>query len=104
MSDKQVTVSLPEALVRKAEAAQVDMRAVFERALEHEVSHVPDEEQIEKTATMLREYFPEERVQEIIAIMRRGERVLGMFEGLNSWVSDDFDDPLPDEFWLSGDP
>jgi antitoxin (DNA-binding transcriptional repressor) of toxin-antitoxin stability system len=30
-------------------------------------------------------------------------RKLGLFPG-GIWMSDDFDDPLPDEFWLSGDP
>ena len=29
-------------------------------------------------------------------------RVLGMHRGM-IWMSDDFNDPLPDEFWLSED-
>jgi antitoxin (DNA-binding transcriptional repressor) of toxin-antitoxin stability system len=29
-------------------------------------------------------------------------RIAGLHEG-STWVSDDFDDPLPDEFWLGGD-
>jgi hypothetical protein len=28
---------------------------------------------------------------------------LGLFPGA-VWMSDDFDDPLPDNFWLGGDP
>lgn len=30
-------------------------------------------------------------------------RILGLHPGA-IWTSDDFDEPLPDEFWLSGDP
>jgi antitoxin (DNA-binding transcriptional repressor) of toxin-antitoxin stability system len=30
------------------------------------------------------------------------ERILGMHRG-SIWVSNDFDDPLPDEFWLGED-
>ena len=30
-----------------------------------------------------------------------GPRVPGLFPGI--WMSDDFDDPLPDEFWLGED-
>lgn len=30
-------------------------------------------------------------------------RILGLHAGA-IWTSDDFDEPLPDEFWLSGDP
>jgi antitoxin (DNA-binding transcriptional repressor) of toxin-antitoxin stability system len=30
-----------------------------------------------------------------------GERILGAHPG--AWTSDDFDDPLPDEFWLGND-
>jgi hypothetical protein len=28
---------------------------------------------------------------------------LGLFRG-QIWMSDDFDEPLPDEFWLGGNP
>jgi antitoxin (DNA-binding transcriptional repressor) of toxin-antitoxin stability system len=30
------------------------------------------------------------------------ERVMGLHRGV-AWMSDDFDEPLPDEFWLGGD-
>jgi antitoxin (DNA-binding transcriptional repressor) of toxin-antitoxin stability system len=29
----------------------------------------------------------------------QGQRIAGLNEG-TAWVSDDFDDPLPDSFWL----
>jgi antitoxin (DNA-binding transcriptional repressor) of toxin-antitoxin stability system len=31
------------------------------------------------------------------------KRVFGRHKG-QIWMSDDFDDPLPDEFWLGGNP
>ena len=34
---------------------------------------------------------------------RSQPRILGLHAGA-IWTSDDFDEPLPDEFWLSGDP
>lgn len=30
------------------------------------------------------------------------KRVMGLHRGV-AWMSDDFDEPLPDEFWLGGD-
>ena len=31
-------------------------------------------------------------------------RIIGLHEHLgHAWMSDDFDDPLPDEFWLGDD-
>lgn len=34
---------------------------------------------------------------------RKGGRVFGQCKG-EVWTSDDFDDPLPDDFWLGGNP
>jgi antitoxin (DNA-binding transcriptional repressor) of toxin-antitoxin stability system len=43
----------------------------------------------------------EEPLAEIVAIStpKKGKRVAGLNRG-TAWVSDDFDAPLPDEFWL----
>lgn len=32
----------------------------------------------------------------------RGKRIAGLHQG-SIWTSDDFDEPLPDEFWLGED-
>ena len=32
------------------------------------------------------------------------QRMLGLHEGIVLFMADDFDAPLPDDFWLSGDP
>ncbi len=37
-----------------------------------------------------------------IAPLAPKKRVLGLHEG-TIWMSDDFDEPLPDEFWLGGE-
>jgi hypothetical protein len=38
-------------------------------------------------------------------IGRAGQRVLGLHAHLGeAWISDGFDDPLPDEFWLKETP
>lgn len=34
-----------------------------------------------------------------VASSPRQQRVLGLHQGMG-WMSDDFNDPLPDEFWL----
>jgi antitoxin (DNA-binding transcriptional repressor) of toxin-antitoxin stability system len=43
----------------------------------------------------------EEPLAEIVGIStpKKGKRVAGLNRG-TAWVSDDFDAPLPDEFWL----
>ena len=43
----------------------------------------------------------EEPLAEIVGIRspKKGKRVAGLNRG-TAWVSDDFDAPLPDEFWL----
>lgn len=45
---------------------------------------------------------------EALATLRPPEKTLpprkpGLNEGVVTWISDDFDDPLPDEFWLGED-
>lgn len=39
---------------------------------------------------------------EVVPSNEPWERVFGLNKGLG-WVSDDFDDPLPDTFWLGED-
>lgn len=56
----------------------------------------------------IRELTPEELEQVRQAVEAESEklaakpkRILGLHEHLgHAWMSDDFDDPLPDEFWL----
>lgn len=51
----------------------------------------------------LRERIVEEKVATIQEGKRRSKkrkRILGLHAGGGIWMSDDFDDPLPDEFWF----
>lgn len=44
---------------------------------------------------------PYARMASFFALKR--ERIPGLGKGDIVWISDDFDDPLPDEFWLGDD-
>ncbi len=104
MSDKPLLLDIPEELLAQAQAAHVDMRRIVIEALENEVRRSPITDTSDEIKPSL-----EEIEAAIAASMRRvasGEvelRVLGLNKG-TIWVSDDFDDPLPDELWLGGDP
>lgn len=101
MSDKAFVVEIPEDLLNRAQAAHVDVRRVLIDALEQEVRRL----QIDQPVSPSREEV-EAAVQESLRRVASGQgdfRVLGLHAG-TSWVSDDFDDPLPDEFWLGGNP
>lgn len=43
-------------------------------------------------------------VARLVPITSTGrKRVMGLHRGVVAWMSDDFDEPLPDEFWVGGD-
>jgi hypothetical protein len=42
------------------------------------------------------------QIQDRQLCTRGGPRIVGLHEGM-AWVADDFDSPLPDEFWLGKD-
>jgi hypothetical protein len=108
MSDKQVIIELPEELVDKANAAQIDMRAVVEKALllelaQRQTRRVYNHEKIvpftmEEKREYLRKVLSPERLEAALRDLEEGIRTPGLWTG-QIWVSDDFDDPLPDEFW-----
>lgn len=104
MSDKPITLELPEELLARATSAQIDLRGVLIEGLVHKLQTAPPE------PVPKREPFihPPEFVEEMKAYLRDAEdrvaagqvsgRVIGLHPG-EGWMSDDFDDPLPDEFW-----
>ncbi len=47
--------------------------------------------------------LPLETLHEPAMVEQKPTRIPNLHAGM-IWVSDDFDDPLPDEFWLGGDP
>lgn len=99
MSDKSFTLVLPEELIERAQAAKLDLRQVLIEALEQKLP--PQDEGIKPSLEEI-----EAAIQASIQRIASGEadlRILGLHAG-TTWVSDDFDDPLPDEFWLGGNP
>ena len=51
----------------------------------------------------LRERIIEEKIvtiQESKKSQKKKKRIMGLHAGGGMWMSDDFDDPLPDEFWF----
>src|SRR5688572_12899180 len=108
MSDKQLIIELPEELLDQAAAAQIDMRAVVEKALLLELAqrknrYVYEHEKLvpmtmEEKRDYLRQVLPPERLDQALRDLEEGKRIPGLWEG-QIWMSDDFNDPLPDEFW-----
>ena len=99
MSDKSLILMVPEELYDRAQAAHLDLQQILIEALEQKFPKgdddiVPSNEDIEAAI---------QRSLQRIASGETDLRVLGLNAG-TSWVGDDFDDALPDEFWLKGDP
>ena len=100
MSDKSLVLELPADLLDRAQAANLDLRQVLIEALEQKLPQsddgiLPTLEEVEAALQKSMERIANADPSEL--------RILGLHEG-TGWVSDDFDDPLPDEFWLSGNP
>jgi hypothetical protein len=104
MSDVILTIRLPEALAEKAKAANLEIESVLidalERKLREEVvatlpppPRMPTREEVE-----LEIRKSEERIASGLYPLRTFDLSKGTV-----WVSDDFDDPLPDEFWFGSD-
>jgi hypothetical protein len=76
------------------------MSAVLKK-IEENISVLPPQMQAEVVdfAVFLREKWEKQNKAENV---QSKERVLGMYEG-QGWISDDFDDELPDEFWWGDD-
>jgi hypothetical protein len=95
MSDVLLTIRLPEELAEKAKAANVEIESFLIDSLErklnpHSPNRMPTKEDVE-----LEIRKSEERVISGLYPLR----TLGLNKGAG-WMSDDFDEPLPDEFWF----
>ena len=100
MSDKALTISLPEELLTQVTAQRIDVQAVVEKALRLELEELSQShnETLEQREALLHQVLPQERIAEGVQALHAGKRILGLSEG-QVWVSEDFDDPLPDEEW-----
>ncbi len=104
MTDKPLLLDIPEELLVQAQAAHVDMRRLMIEALENEVRRAQSVDSADGIRPSLQEI--EAAIAASTERVASGQVELRIF-GLDketTWVSDDFDDPLPDEFWLGGDP
>jgi hypothetical protein len=101
MADRELTIHVPEHLLHDVESAQIDVQSIVVEALRSALTQnttpvrlkMPSREDIERNiaeSLLLQRTAPER------------QRKLGLHFG-QAWVSDDFDDPLPDEFWLGED-
>lgn len=105
MSDKLFVVELPEELLEQAQSAHVDVRQVLIDALHREIDRL--QPSTENGGVLAVRPFPtaeevEKAVQESLQRVASGDtplRQIGYLQG-QIWVSDDFDDELPDSFWL----
>ena len=99
MTDKSLVLALPEELLGRAQAAQLDLRQVLIEALEQKLPREDDgiKPSLEEVEAAI------QASMERIASDKAELRVLGLHAG-EMWMSDDFDDPLPDEFWFGGNP
>src|SRR5438105_11768297 len=100
MSDKALTISLPEELLAQVTAQRIDVQAVVEKALRSELEELSQARRatLEQREALLHQVLPQERIAEGVQALHAGQRILGLSEG-QVRVSEDFDDPLPDEEW-----
>lgn len=107
MSDKPITIALPEELLSEVESAQIDVRQIMIEALKREIDrlHSANSDPDLSLARYPSDAEIDQAIQESlkrVAAGGAGLRQLGLNPG-SIWMSDDFDDELPDEFWLGDD-
>ena len=96
MTDKLLTVTLPEELVEQAIAAQLNMRDLLEKAILAELAHQKSE--FSEQELILQRILPANRLASALQNLHEGKRILGLSQGQVT-TSDDFDEPLPDADW-----
>lgn len=98
MSDKTLILEIPDELLQRAQAAKINVQKTLIEALERKIQLAdvtlfppqPSQAEIEAAITAS---------QARVALGGPNLRVLGLHAG-SAWISDDFDDELPDEFWF----
>ena len=106
MSDVLFTIRLPEELAAKAKAANVEIEAFLIDSLERKLAGATEGVDTQQTTNrMPTRAEVEAEIRQSAKRVESGKypmRTLGLNKG-TVWVSHDFDDPLPDEFWFGGD-
>ena len=93
MTNKLLTVTLPEVLIEQATAAQLNIRDLLEKAIRAELAHQKSE--FSEQETLLQRVVPANQLESALQSLHEGKRILGLSQG-EVTASDDFDEPLPD--------
>jgi hypothetical protein len=99
MSDKSLILALPEELIERASAAKLDLRQVLIEALKQKLPQ--SDEAISPSLDEIEAAI--QNSMQRISLGKGDTRILGLHAGLLV-ANNDFDDPLPDEFWLNRHP
>ncbi len=101
MSDKPLTVEIPEELLARAQAANIDVRQTLIEALEHKMhGYQPSAHAAGSTRAEIDEFVKQSDLQ--LASGEVQPRQWGYLKG-QIWIADDFDDELSDSFWFGDD-
>lgn len=106
MPDKRLEVEIPEELLVQVESANLNVRQIMIEALSREINRLKSA----RSSNLLARYPSDEAIEQVIqdslqrvASGTAGLRTLGLNAG-SMWMSDDFDDEMPDEFWFGDEP
>ncbi|MEP7286227.1 MAG: hypothetical protein ABI947_10720 [Chloroflexota bacterium] len=93
MTDKQITLSIPETLLEQATSAHIDIQSVLLEVLEYKLlNQVPPLLNEAEREAYLLSILASDRQEEAKQTLAQGQRILGLFEGQGGWISDDFTD------------
>jgi hypothetical protein len=101
MTTRTITIELPEETLQKLEAAHIDLQSkveTFVQMLVADQAQMDSEKHLEEVEAIFSKYLSPEQVIQAMEDHKAGKRVLGLYAGLISYT-DDFADPLPDDFW-----
>lgn len=112
MSDKQMLIELPEELLQQVTSANLDVRAIVEKALLAELGRrmsSPIEQHsrwddtappltLEEKEALALEILPPERHELALKTLRAGEHISSLYSGQIGHL-DEAMEPLPEEIW-----
>jgi len=104
MSNQRLTIEIPTDLLKQAENAKIDIREALIETLSIRVGLVRDSTENENLPAVP---FPsdaaiQQAIDDSLRVFASGAEGLRKFDLHKGpfWVSPDFDDELPDEFWF----
>ena len=88
MTDKLLTVTVPEELIEQTAAAPLDMRELLEKSILAELVHRKSE--LFEQEMLLQQILPANRLGSALQSLHQGKRILGLSQA-EITTSDDFD-------------